>query len=49
LAKVNDDHSISFPKIWSDIKPYWLGEAGADLTKSNPHTQYTPSNPPKVP
>src|SRR6266481_5572598 len=49
LAKVNDDHSISFPKIWPDIKPYWLAEAGADLTKSNPHTQYTPSNPPKVP
>jgi urea transport system substrate-binding protein len=47
LAKVNDDHAISFPKIWPDIKPYWLGEAGADLTKSNPHTQYTPSDPPK--
>ncbi|HEY0789619.1 MAG TPA: urea ABC transporter substrate-binding protein [Chthoniobacterales bacterium] len=46
LAKVNDDHSISFPYIWNDIKPYWLGEAGADLTKSDPHKQYTPSDPP---
>lgn len=46
LAKVNDDHSISFPTVWHDIKPYWLGEAGCDLTKKNPNAQYTPSNPP---
>ncbi|MDT7950987.1 MAG: urea ABC transporter substrate-binding protein [Acetobacteraceae bacterium] len=46
LAKVNDDHSISFPNEWSDIKPYWLGDAGCDLTKKNPNAQYTPSNPP---
>jgi branched-chain amino acid transport system substrate-binding protein len=46
LAKVNDDHSISFPYVWHDIKPYWLGEAGADLTKNDPQKQYTPSNPP---
>jgi branched-chain amino acid transport system substrate-binding protein len=46
LAKVNDDHSISFPYVWHDIKPYWLGEAGADLTKKNPQKQYTPSDPP---
>lgn len=46
LAKVGDDHSITFPKVWQDIKPYWLGEAGCDLTKSNPMAQYTPSNPP---
>ncbi|WP_373289595.1 urea ABC transporter substrate-binding protein [Aureimonas glaciei] len=46
LAKVGDDHSITFPKVWQDIKPYWLGEAGCDLTKSNPEAQYTPSNPP---
>ena len=25
---------------------YWLGEAGCDLTKSDPSEQYTPSNPP---
>ncbi len=46
LAQVGDDHSISFPKTWSDIKPYWLGAAGCDLTKKNPNAQYTPSNPP---
>ncbi|WP_435655502.1 urea ABC transporter substrate-binding protein [Brucella pituitosa] len=46
LAKVGDDHSVSFPKVWNDVKPYWLGEAGCDLTKSNAGEQYTPSNPP---
>lgn len=46
LAKVNHDHSISFPKVWNDIKPYWLGEAGCDLTKNDPSAQYTPSSPP---
>ncbi|CAA0107591.1 Aliphatic amidase expression-regulating protein [Starkeya nomas] len=49
LAKVSEDHSISFPKVWQDIKPYWLGEAGCDLTKSDPSAQYTPSNPPPKP
>ncbi|KAB2704770.1 urea ABC transporter substrate-binding protein [Brucella intermedia] len=46
LAKVGDDHSVTFPKVWNDVKPYWLGDAGCDLTKSNPGEQYTPSNPP---
>ena len=46
LAKVEEDHSISFPTVWEDIKPYWLGDAGCDLTKSDPSAQYTPSNPP---
>ncbi|KQT48968.1 urea ABC transporter substrate-binding protein [Aureimonas sp. Leaf454] len=46
LAKVGEDHSISFPKVWDDIKPYWLGDAGCDLTKNDPSEQYTPSNPP---
>ncbi|WP_060605099.1 urea ABC transporter substrate-binding protein [Aureimonas altamirensis] len=46
LAKVEDDHSISFPKVWNDIKPYWLGDSGCDLTKNDPSEQYTPSNPP---
>ncbi|MDX3926097.1 MAG: urea ABC transporter substrate-binding protein [Shinella sp.] len=47
LAKVGEDHSISFPKVWNDIKPYWLGDAGCDLTQHDPSEQYTPSNPPK--
>jgi branched-chain amino acid transport system substrate-binding protein len=46
LAKVNDDHSISFPQVWNDIKPYWLGDAGCDLTQNDPSAQYTPSAPP---
>ena len=27
LAKVNDDHSISFPKVWNDIKPLLAGRS----------------------
>lgn len=46
LAHVGEDHTIDFPKVWQDVKPYWLGEAGCDLTKSDPSAQYTPSNPP---
>ncbi|WP_421522025.1 urea ABC transporter substrate-binding protein [Ochrobactrum quorumnocens] len=46
LAKVGDDHNVSFPQVWKDVKPYWLGDAGCDLTKSNPGEQYTPPNPP---
>src|SRR5216684_5712332 len=49
MAKVGDDHSITFPKVWNDIKPYWLGDAGCDLTKKDPMAQYTPSNPPPKP
>jgi branched-chain amino acid transport system substrate-binding protein len=46
LAKVGDDHSITFPRVWENIEPYWLGDAGCDLTKNDPSAQYTPSNPP---
>ena len=46
LAKVEADHSITFPKVWENIAPYWLGDAGCDLTKNDPSEQYTPSNPP---
>ncbi|RCW81299.1 urea ABC transporter substrate-binding protein [Phyllobacterium bourgognense] len=46
LAHVGEDHTIDFPKVWKDVKPYWLGDAGCDLTKSDPSAQYTPSNPP---
>lgn len=46
LAKVEADHSITFPTTWENIAPYWLGEAGCDLTKDDPSAQYTPSNPP---
>jgi len=46
LAKVEADHSVTFPKVWNDVKPYWLGDAGCDLTQNDPSEQYTPSNPP---
>lgn len=46
LARVEADHSITFPEVWENIEPYWLGEAGCDLTQSDPSAQYTPSDPP---
>lgn len=46
LAKVGDDHEISFPQVWESVEPYWLGENGCDLTQNDPSAQYTPSNPP---
>lgn len=47
LAHVKDDHSIEIPKVWNDIKPYWLGEAGCNLPVKADKSQYTPSSPPK--
>ena len=46
LAKVDENHEISFPKTWENIEPYWLGDNGCDLTQNDPSAQYTPSNPP---
>ena len=46
LAHVQADHSIAFPEVWENIAPYWLGEAGCDLTQDDPSAQYTPSDPP---
>ena len=46
LAKVAEDHSISFPKTFDNIQPYWLGQVGCNLTKNDPSAQYTPSSPP---
>ena len=31
LIEVGKGHKVSIPKIWKDIKPYWLGESGCDL------------------
>jgi branched-chain amino acid transport system substrate-binding protein len=47
LAHVNENHTIDFPKVWNDIKPYWLGSAGCNLAVKGDTSQYTPSNPPK--
>jgi branched-chain amino acid transport system substrate-binding protein len=49
LAHVQEDHSIAFPEVWENIAPYWLGEAGCDLTQDDPSAQYTPSSPPPAP
>ncbi len=48
LAHVKADHSIEIPKVWHDIKPYWLGQVGCNLPVKPDHSQYTPSNPPKA-
>jgi urea transport system substrate-binding protein len=47
LVRVGKDHEVSIPKIWKDIKPYWLGDNGCDLANKADYSQYTPSNPPK--
>ncbi|SEO46447.1 urea ABC transporter substrate-binding protein [Aquisalimonas asiatica] len=46
LAKVDEEHAISFPQTWDNIEPYWLGEVGCDLTENDPSAQYTPSDNP---
>jgi len=47
LVEVGKGHKVSIPKIWKDIKPYWLGEAGCNLPVKADYSQYTPSKPPK--
>ena len=46
LVQVGANHEITIPKVWDGIEPYWLGEAGCDLTQRDHDAQYTPSNPP---
>ena len=46
LIEVGKGHKVSIPKIWKDIKPYWLGDSGCDLANKADYSQYTPSNPP---
>ena len=40
-------HDVTIPKIWKDIKPYWLGDTGCDLENKADYSQNTPTNPPK--
>jgi branched-chain amino acid transport system substrate-binding protein len=44
LISVGPQHQVTVEKDYGVIKPYWLGEIGCDLTKSNPRDQYTPSH-----
>ena len=46
LMEVQPDHSLKQLKVWSNVAPYWLGQAGCDLPKNPDYTQYTPSSPP---
>ncbi|WJV61821.1 urea ABC transporter substrate-binding protein [Pectobacteriaceae bacterium C52] len=48
LAHVKADHSVEIPKVWPDIQPYWLDQAGCNLPVKPDTSQYTPSNPPKA-
>ncbi|MEO6986186.1 MAG: urea ABC transporter substrate-binding protein [Paralcaligenes sp.] len=47
LAHVKADHSIDFPTVWNDIKPYWLGKVGCDLAVKPDASQYTPDHLPQ--
>lgn len=43
LVHADENHNITFPHKWDQIKPYWLAEEkGVDLTKEAPNKQYTP-------
>ena len=47
LVNVGKGHKVTIPKVWKDIKPYWLGQAGCNLPAKADYSQYTPSKPPK--
>jgi branched-chain amino acid transport system substrate-binding protein len=47
MIGVKADHSVEVIKDFGVIQPYWLGEIGCDLTKSDPNEQYSPTNLPK--
>lgn len=47
LISVDEKHNVTVDKDFGVIQPYWLGEIGCDLTKSDPNEQYTPTNLPK--
>ena len=44
MISVDADHNVEVIKDFGEIKPYWLGEIGCDLTKNDPNEQYSPSN-----
>lgn len=41
LFAVSAQHCVSEIKDFGMVEPYWLGEAGCDLTKDDPKTQYS--------
>lgn len=48
LAQVQPDHSLKIVQAFPDVQPYWLAEAGCDLTHKPDTTQYSPSNSPRL-
>lgn len=44
MIKVDADHNVEVIKDFGEIKPYWLGEIGCDLTQNDPNEQYSPSS-----
>lgn len=47
MISVDKDHKVTVLKDFGDIKPYWLGQVGCDLTKKDDNEQYSPSSLPK--
>ncbi len=47
LLGVDEHNTVHVIKDFGIIQPYWLGQVGCDLTKSNPKEQYTPDHLPK--
>ncbi|WP_428492487.1 urea ABC transporter substrate-binding protein [Rhodopila sp.] len=48
LISVDGENKVHVEKDFGEIKPYWLGQVGCNLLKSDPHEQYTPDNLPKT-
>ena len=47
LFAVGADHRVSEVEDFGMVEPHWLGEAGCDLTKDDPKTQYSLSRLPE--
>jgi branched-chain amino acid transport system substrate-binding protein len=48
LLGVDEHNTVHVIKDFGIIQPYWLGQVGCDLTKSDPKEQYTPDHLPKA-
>ena len=47
MVSVNDRHEVAVLKDFGEIKPYWLGQVGCNLTKRDDNEQYSPSSLPR--
>jgi len=48
LLGVDEHNTVHVIKDFGIIQPYWLGQVGCDLTKSDPKEQYTPEQLPQA-